>query len=80
MAKRLDPFPEYQEEEIRKYRGRGFRVVRWADRDLVDWKHGKVFAVYLSVPVRPYQSTHAYISFEELEVEFQLREDLSIKD
>jgi len=67
LAERLEPYPEYQETEIRKMDAKGINLVRWNERDSVKSPTESVFAVYL--PRMRNSCSHAYISLEELENE-----------
>jgi len=78
MAKRLDPYPKYQEEEIQKYDRRGFRVVRWLDRHLVSQGEQNIFAVYW--PMKQSVCGQTYLSFEELELELSIRQPPCVQE
>jgi hypothetical protein len=65
MAQRLDSYPEYQDELVRKWREKGFKLVPWKDRESCNWKSGSVYVMYLPGS----GCGQAYISKNDLENE-----------
>jgi hypothetical protein len=64
LAERLHSYLEYQEELMREMEVKGVKLVRWEERESLDFHSDKVFVVYFPFIRDRYR--HGYISLEEM--------------
>ena len=72
FAKRMDDFKEYREGLAQKQAARGFQMIEWQWRDLKKSDREDILAVYWGG--HGFDSTMAYVSYDELKTDLGARE------